>query len=396
MDGAAVVDSPLPDSLTPAQWQALARLADRLVALEEAGAGPLGQVASDWALKAAAVVQGRDLETLGEELWRAIQALSQAGLWAAIADNAPYLKSTLDAVPWSALGDTQVIPEIARNAEGLKHDLGVLRALVGRLAALEELWAGPTGQALSEAWVKWSAATEAHDLAALGQDLTRALNALSASGLLRFLSENLAYFADSLRSLGASSPELLAALGPVLKTVREDLLLAHKLAESARHLEPILAGPTGAAAASAWVTASEAFAEKDLGGLARDMVDLLAAWRRMGLFPVLRDAGGGLAAIATMWQAADGNAVLQEKLRGWAEPGEGPSRWQQAGTLWDTLKNAAATQEPAEGGVKGLYKLLTDPLVQDAVRQGAVLLRLAATTLAPSHETGSKQAPEKP
>ncbi len=388
MEDAAVVDSAPPVHLTARQWQALARLADRVVALEEAGAGPLGQAVSDWALKAAAVVQGRDLKTLGQEVWRVFEALSEAGLWGAIADNAPSLKSTLDTVPW----DANAIQKVVVTAEGLKRDLQVLRAFAGRLAALEELWAGPAGQALSEAWGTWSAATEPLDLAALGRELTGTLQALSTSGSLKLLSENLPYLADSLKSLGASSPRLLAALGPLLDAAREDLVLAHKLAEWARRLEVFLSGPTGTAAASAWVTASQVFSDQDLGGLTRDIVDLLAAWRRMGLFPILRDAGGGLVAWAELWRTVDGSARLQEIVQSWAVPSDGAFGWQRAGALWHTIKTASADQEPAEGGVKGLYKLLTDPLMQDAARQGAIILRLVTTALAQTREAGSGQA----
>lgn len=370
--------------LDPDQWQALARLADRIVALEEAGRGPLGQAAGDWALKAAAVVQGHDLETLGQDVWRALEALSDAGLWAAITDNARYLKSSLDAVPF----DAAAIQKAVVSAEGLGRDVRVLRGFAERLQALEEFLAGPVGQALSETWVTWSAATERLDLARLGQDLAGTLQALSESGSLRFLSDNLPSLAASLQRLGTTSPELVAALGPLVDTVREDLALAHKLAEWIRHTETFLAGPAGKAVAGAWVAASQTFTDQDLGGLARDVVELLLAWRRMGLFPILRDAGGELLAWTEMWRAAGGSAALQEVVRRGAAPSDGAPGWQRAKTLWTAMRTASADQPPSEGGVKGLYTLLTDPLVQDAVRQGAMILRLVTTSLASGRKAG--------
>lgn len=383
-DGAHSVGSPAQADLTPEQWQALARLADRLVALEEAGAGPLGQAAGDWVLKAAAVLQGHDVKSLGQDIWQALEALSDAGLWTAIAAHAQSLKSSLDTVPF----DAAAIQKAAVSAEGLGRDVRVLRGLAARLQALEEFLAGPGGQAFSKTWVTWSTATGRLDLARLGQELAETLQALSESGSLRFLSDNLPSFAASLQRLGTTSPELLAALGPLVDTVREDLTLAHKLAEWIRHTEAFLEGPAGKAAAGAWVAASQTFTDQDLGGLARDVVELLLAWRRMGLFPVLRDAGVGLATLTATWQAADGPAALQGVARGWAAPGEVTPGWQRAKTLWTAMRAASADQKPAEGGVKGLYTLLTDPLVQDAVRQGAMILRLVTATLAQDHAAG--------
>ncbi len=368
--------------LDPDQWQALARLADRVMALEEAGRGPLGQAAGDWALKAAAVVQGHDLETLSQDVWRALEALSDAGLWATVADSARTLKNSLDAVPF----DPAAIQKAIVSAEGLERDVRVLRGFAERLLALQEFLAGPVGQALSEAWVTWSAATEGLNLATLGQELAQTLKALSESGSLRFLADNLPSLAASLRHISATSPELVAALGPLVDTVREDLTLAHKLAAWIRHTEAFLAGPAGQAAVGAWVAASQTFTDQDLGGLAGDIVELLLAWRRMGLFPVLRDVGGGLVTLTEVWRAAGGSAALQETVGGIAAPSENGPGWQRIGALWAAMRTASADQPPSEGGVKGLYKLLTDPVVQDGARQAAMILRLVSASLAPRHE----------
>lgn len=389
LEGASIVDSASAARLTEAQWRALARLADRLVALEDAGAGPLGQAASEWALKAAAIAQGRDFATLGQELLQALKGLSEAGVWAAIADHAGSVKTTLDAIPW----DASAIQNLVVNAEALQHDLAVLRRFAQRLAALEGLLAGPAGQALSETWVEWSTATESLDLAALGKELTQTLHALSESGALRLLSENLPYLANTLKAVSASSPAALSTLGPFFDAVREDMVLAHKLAERARRLEIFLAGPTGTAAIGAWATASQVFVDQDLGGLTRDLVDLLGAWRRMGLFPVLKDAGGGLVALARLWQTADGSMRLQELVQSWTAPNPGGPGWQRAAALWEAVKTASADQEPAEGGVKGLYKLLADPVVQDAARQAAVMFRLVTTVLAQGRSSGPSSNP---
>lgn len=368
--------------LSPDQWQALARLADRVVALEAAGKGPLGQAASDWVLKAAAVVQGQDVGALSQDISRALRAVSDAGLWAAIADNARTLKVALDAVPF----DAAAIQKVVVSAEGLGRDVQVLRGFAARLRALEELLAGPLGQALSEAWVTGSAATEGVDLATLGRELAQTLQALSESGSLRFLADKLPSLAASLQHISATSPELVAALGPLVNTVREDLALAHKLAEWIRHTEAFLAGPAGQAVVGAWVATSQTLTDQDLGGLARDVVELMLAWRRMGLFPVLRDVGGGLVTLTEMWRAAGGTAALQETVGKIAASSESAPGWRRAGALWTAMRTASADQPPSEGGVKGLYKLLTDPLVQDGARQAAMILRLVGASLAPRHE----------
>lgn len=380
--GAHGVGSMPHTPLTPTQWQALARLADRIMVLEEAGKGPLGQAASDWVLKAAAVVQGQDGKTLGQDVSRALEALSDAGLWAAIADNARTLKNTLDGVPF----DAAAIQKAVVSAEGLGRDVQVLRGFAARLHALEELLAGPVGQELSEAWVTATTATEGLDLATLGQELAQTLKALSESGSLRFLADNLPSLAASLRHISATSPELVAALGPLVDTVREDLTLAHKLAAWIRHTEAFLAGPAGQAAVGAWVAASQKFTDQDLGGLAGDIVELLLAWRRIGLFPVLRDVGGGLVTLTEVWRAAGGGAALQETVGRIAAPSENGPGWQRIGALWAAMRTASADQPPSEGGVKGLYKLLTDPVVQDGARQAAMILRLVSVSLAPRHE----------
>ncbi len=351
-----------PPGLSARQWQALARLADRYAVLEEGAAGPLGEAAAGAALKASGLWRDHDdLTGLAEVLLKAAEALRAAGLWDAIADGAAPMREVLR----RAL-EPETISHVGPLILELRAELRAVQGLAARLDAWQALLAGPTGAALTASVTRLLEATRDIDVAGLGRDILRLVETLSQTGAVGWLADNIAYLTDTITRLSSAAPAALEAAGPLLDRARDDLLFAHRLAEMGRGLSHILAGPTGTAITAMLADLGRWAGATDTAGLARELTDLLGAWRDAGVFPVLREAGGALADLAASWNrlqnAGDGGDAAAHAL--FADAARGLDAWRR----W------RGEQAPAPGGLKGLYRLLTDARVQDGLCEAATLL----------------------
>lgn len=348
------------------QWQALARLAERYAALEDAAGGPLGDVATRTALKASGLLRDHDLPRLTNELLEAARALSRAGVLTAISENAAPAKEALGRVI-----DPESIKRMGATVLELREELRTAQRLGARLEAIEGWFEGPAAGALAQAFVRLLDATRDTDVTGLGRDLLRILKTLSETGILGRLADNLPYLADTVGRLSRLAPSLLDAAGPALEQARADLAFAHALADTGRGLAEFWQGPAGEALARAATELSAWASQHDAVGLAQEIAALLASWRSGGVFPAVHEAGLALAGLASSLEraqktaAADGQS-LKDLSTGISQVLE---RWQRI------RANGADGQGDSPGGVKGLYRLLTDARVQDGLRQGALLLQ---------------------
>ncbi|MDA8191994.1 MAG: hypothetical protein M0Z68_11155, partial [Gammaproteobacteria bacterium] len=251
----------------------------------------------------------------------------------------------------------------------LRGELRAVRGLAARLDAWQALLAGPTGAALTTGVARLLEATRNTDVAGLGRDILRLVEALSETGTVGWLADNIGYLTDTITRLSSVTPMALEAMGPLLERARDDLGFAHRLAEMGRGLGDILAGPTGAAITATLADLSRWSHANDPAGLAQEVIELLGAWRDAGVFPVLREASGALADLTASWNrlrnADDGGAAAQTLFADTARGLDAWRRWRGA---------QVAEQTPASGGLKGLYRLLTDARVQDGLCEAATLL----------------------
>lgn len=363
-DATRVTSAP---GLSARQWQALARLADRYAALEEGASGALGEAAAGAALKASGLWRDHDLTGLSEALLKTAEAWRAAGLFDAIADGAAPMREVLR----GAL-DHDTIDRLGP----LILELRAVQGLAARLDAWVALLAGPAGAALASGFMRLLDATRDADVAGLGHDLLRLAEALSQTGALGWLADNMAYLTDTITRLSSAAPAVMEAAGPLLEHARDDLLFAHRLAEMGRALGEILAGPMGAAITGGLADLGRWSRANDTAALACELTELLNAWRETGVFPVLREAGGAIADLAASWRrlreaGGEGDAAAHALFGDAARGVDAWRRWR-------------GEQAPAPGGVKGLYRLLTDARVQDGLREATTLLRALRETHAPT------------
>ncbi len=358
------------------QWQALARLAERYAALEDAAAGPLGDVATQAALKTSGLLRDHDLPKLANEVLEAAQALSRAGVFTAISENASPAKETLGRAV-----DAQSIKRMGATVLELREELRTAQRLVTRLEAIEGWFEGPAAGALAQAFVRLLDATRDTDVTGLGRDLLRILKTLSETGVLGRLADNLPYLVDTVTRLSRLAPSLLDAAGPVLEQARADLAFAHTLADMGRGVAEIWQGPTGEALARAATELSAWASQHDAVGLAQEIAALLASWRRAGVFPAVHETGLSLAGLASSLEqvqkatSADGQS-LKDLTTGVSQVLD---RWRRIRT------GDADGQGDSPGGIRGLYQLLTEARVQDGLRQGALLLQALMDAGASTH-----------
>ncbi|MHB1516321.1 MAG: helical membrane plugin domain-containing protein [Acidiferrobacteraceae bacterium] len=363
------------DDIKPEQWRALGRLADQFVRLEEAAGGSLGTVLTDRIRDLSHANTDYDIGALSQDLLGMLRALSQNGVLQAITDNTAYVAQSVRTV---SENPESLAAIAASTVKGLRNDVQLLHGLAERLRAVQGLLDGPTGAAVTKALAKVSAAYTRYDLSSIGTELAETVQALAQSGLLTLIRDNAAYLKDTTDQLVNLDPDLLKWWGVLRDTIREDLMLAHKAADLARQAQIFLDGPGGTVVTEFLTKASRAFAEHDLGGLGTELVDLLVAWRDMGLFPVLRDATTGLMTIAHTWHQSDVDPLLPRLLkhlqmldmRGLQEA------WHQAHATLDAVKTTHdKATHPPQGGVKGLYTLLTDPDVQEGLWKATLVIR---------------------
>lgn len=352
--------------LSGAQWQALARLADRYAALEEGAAGPLGGAAVGAALKASGLWRDHDLAGLAQAALKAAEALRAAGVFDAIADGAaPATESLRRALAGEGLD--RIGPLILE----LRGALRAVQGLGARLDAWQAFLTGPAGAALVSGSVRLLEATRDTDVEGLGRDALRLLETLSQTGAIGWLADNMTYVTDTMARLSSLAPGALEAAGPLLDRARDDLLFAHRLADMGRGLGDILTGPTGAALTGLLTDLGRWSSDKDAAGFAQELAEVLAAWRDAGVLPVLRDGGLALAGIATSWdglrKASDGGDAAAHAL--FANAARALDAWRHA------RDEATGDTPPTPGGLKGLYRLLTDTRVQEGLREAAIMLR---------------------
>ncbi len=352
--------------LSTRQWQALARMADRYAAFEDVAGGPLGDVATKTAERASSLLRDHDLPRLAHEILEAAEALSSAGVFAAIGEGARPAKE--------ALGRTLDAEGMAKAGAAILelHDQWqAVRRLTARLETIEAWFEGPAAGALAQAFTRLLDATRDTDVARLGHDLLKLLGTLSRTGALSRLADEVPYVIDTVARLARMAPSWLDAAGPALAKARADLAFAHALADTGRAVGDLGKGPAGEALARAAAELSLWASGHDVAGLTQEVVALLASWRRADVFPAAREAGLALAGLAASWERAqaaaggDGQAMQGLFL--------GISR-----TL-DRMQRVRADfargQDESPGGLKGLYRLLMDARVQDGLRQGAALLQ---------------------
>ena len=361
-DATRVTSAPEPSAR---QWQALARFADRYAALEEGASGALGEAAAEAALKVSGLWRDHDLTGLAEALLKTAEALRAAGLWDAVADGASPMRGVLQR---ALAPDT--IDQIGPLILELRGELRAVRGLAARLDAWQALLAGPTGAALATGVTRLLEAMRDTDAAGLGRDTLRLVEALSETGAVGWLADNIGYLTDTITRLSSVTPMALEAAGPLLERARDDLGFAHRLAEVGRGLGDILAGPTGAAITATLADLGRWSHAHDPAGLAQEVIELLGAWRDAGVFPVLREASGALADLTASWNrlrnADDGGRAAAQAL--FADTARSLDAWRR----W--RGEQVAEQVPASGGLKGLYRLLTDARVQDGLCEAATLL----------------------
>lgn len=374
--------------LRPEQWQALARFADTLNALEKAQEGALGQALAETLVKGSGFIRDHDLALITQELVRAVEALSEIGALNAVADNAHYLKNTLSALP----AYKNSLADLAQAVEGAREDARTLHGLATRARALDELWAGAGGDAILHSLQQGLSLARGVDFPTIGREILQTLLVLSETGSLQYLTDNLPYVTQSLKQ--TLNPHNIAAMAGMLETARDDIALVHEAAAWLRNAQVFLAGPAGQALTAGLARVSAAIAEKDLAALLDDALDLLVTWRQIGLFPILTDLGKTGVAAATLWQSANG----QEQLSQWLERANGfqeSPAWRQIEAALEAFKRGRvdAASVPATGGIKGLYDVLTDARVQQGLRQAAIILQaVVAASSAPDQMTPKKRS----
>lgn len=88
--------NPPDQTLTPAQWQGLARLGDLGNRLGDILDGPLSGVATEGLNRLGELAARRDLPKLAEQLFTTLDALERAGMLRLIQDNAEFVGNSID------------------------------------------------------------------------------------------------------------------------------------------------------------------------------------------------------------------------------------------------------------------------------------------------------------